>query len=150
MKTWLKMGILTIVLGVLAFLSESNGPLGGFWAPNPDSPEAAGVQVPLFIILGLLEAFVSAWGVAFLLFGYPLVKAIEPASHGLTRAAHISIAWVLINWWSHDSLHQHVGFNLNGLLGIEYGYHVTLMFAGVIIAYFFWTIIRRGAAASKS
>lgn len=150
MKTWLKMGIVTVVLGIVAFLLEPNSPLGGFWAPPPDSAEASGAQVPLFIILGLLEAFVSAWGVAFLLFGYPLVKAIAPASKGLTRATHISIAWVLFNWWSHGSLHQHVGENLNGLLAIEYGYHVTIMLAAVIIAYFFWTLVSRAVTAAKS
>lgn len=150
MKTSLKMAITTVVLGIIFFLLEPNSPLGGFWAPAADVPEAVGTQVPLFIILGLLEAFVSAFGVSFLLFGYPLVRAIAPASKGLAMAAHVSIAWALFNWWSHDSLHQHVGENLSGLLAIEYGYHVTLMIAAVTIAYFFWTTVLARTATSKS
>jgi hypothetical protein len=48
----------------------------------------------------------------------------------LTFAAYLSLAWVLGNWWAHDSLHIHHGLNLVPLLGIEYGFHVTLMIAG--------------------
>jgi hypothetical protein len=30
--------------------------------------------------------------------------------------------------------------NMDGLLVIEYGFHITLMVAGAILAYFFWVI----------
>jgi hypothetical protein len=81
--------------------------------------------------------------VSFLIFGYPLVKALALASEGLARAAHLSIAWFLISWWPHDSLHKHVGLNYDGLLAIEYGFHVTLILAGLIIAYFYVTLLRQ-------
>jgi hypothetical protein len=55
----------------------------------------------------------------------------------------------MANWWPHDSLHLHNGLALNGLLGIEYGFHVTLMLAGVILAYFFLTLQRRSATAQR-
>jgi hypothetical protein len=105
--------------------------------------------VPLFILLGLLEAFISAFGIAFLVFGFPLAKAIGPASKALTRATHLAISWSLLSWWSHGSLHVHNGDNLNGLLAIEYGYHVTLIIAAAIIAYYFCVTVLLRAAPAK-
>ena len=41
------------------------------------------------------------------------------------------------NWWMHDNLHVHTGLNIPGLLAIEYGFHVTLGVAGLVLAYLF-------------
>lgn len=82
-------------------------------------------------------------GISFLIFCYPMVRALAPASTALTRAAHISIAWLLFNWWPHDSLHIFNGMNLGGLLAIEYGFHITLMIAGAVLAYFFLTLLQQ-------
>jgi hypothetical protein len=145
MKTQTKAAIVTLVLGLLAFLTEPNGPLGAFWAPAPSVPQAIGAQVPLFMLLGAFEALAFGLGVSFLLFGFPTLKATFPVSAPLVRAAHLSIAWLLTNWWAHDSLHLHNGMNLNGLLGIEYLFHVTLIIAGAILARFFVALVRAPA-----
>ena len=150
MKAPMKVVIVTLVVGVLGFLTEAHGPLGGFWAPSPTIPQAAGVQVPLFMILGAAEALALGLGVSFLLFGYSTLKANAPVSASLTRAAHLAIAWLLINWWAHDSLHQHNGMNLNGLLGIEYTFHVTLIVAGVILTRFFVAVVGAPAASARA
>jgi hypothetical protein len=134
MKT--KIIVTTLVVGILAFLVEPNGPAGVFWRPSPMVPEAVGIQLPLFILLGMTEALVFGLGIAFLVFGASMVNQFK-VSQGLARAAHLSIAWVMINWWAHDSLHLHIGMELNGLLKIEYGFHITLMLAGIILARFF-------------
>lgn len=138
----------TLVIAVVAVLASPNGPLGGFWRPPADSPMPTGAQLPLFILLNIAEGLAFGLGIAFLVFGYPVVRAIAPASTGLTRAAHLSIAWLLSNWWPHDGLHIHNGMNWGGLLGIEYGFHVTLMIAGVILARFFLTLLRQERAVS--
>ena len=143
MKTWIKVLIVTLVVGFPAFLAEPNGPLGGFWAPPPGGPEPEGAQLPLFQVLGLLDALMLGLGVSFLVFGYPLVKAVGTASRSLTLAAHLSITWVLIQWWAHGSLHISVGLDLSGLLAIEYGFHVTIMIASLIMVYFFLTVLRQ-------
>jgi len=140
MRVPAKVVAVTVVLGIVGFLTESHGPLGGFWAPNPIVPQAVGLQVPLFMILGAAEALALGLGVSFLLFGYSRLKAIAAVSEPMTRAAHLAITWLLVNWWAHDSLHIHNGMNLNGLLGIEYGFHVTLMIAGVALARFFMAV----------
>jgi hypothetical protein len=58
---------------------------------------------------------------------YNSYAELETRPYGLTRAAYFSIAWLLLNWCVHDSLHTHVGMDLYGFLGIEYGSHITLM-----------------------
>jgi hypothetical protein len=148
MKMSTKVVTVTLLLAIVGFLTEPHGPLGGFWPPSPDVPQAVGVQVPLFMILGAAEALACGLGVAFLLFGYPTLKAHEGVSAPLTRAAHLAIAWLLINWWAHDSLHLHNGMNLKGLLAIEYGFHITLMIAGVALAMFFTAVVRSSVPRS--
>ncbi len=144
MSTKVKVALITIIVAIPAFLAEPNGPLGGFWAPTPDAPEAEGIQIPLFMLIGIAEAVLFGLGIAFLGFGYRWLKSVaRPAqvSQTLTTATYVSIAWILLNWWSHDSLHIHNGLNLNGLLVIEYAYHTTLMLAGVITAWFFYKVL---------
>ncbi len=115
----IKVLAVTIIVGMAAFLTEPHGPLGAFWAPAPDVPAAVGVQIPLFMVLGVVEALVCGAGVAFLLFGFSTVRH-NNVSPGLARAAHLSITWIMVNWWAHDSLHLHNGMDLSGLLKIEY------------------------------
>ncbi len=99
--------------------------------------------------MNIAEGLTFGLGLSFLVFGYSMVRAISPASTGLTRAAHLSIAWLLFNWWPHDSLHIHNGMNIGGVLAIEYGFHITLMIAGVIFAYFFLTLLRQQQPVSR-
>ena len=147
--SWIKWTVVTVVLAVIAFLASPNGPLGGFWRPSADFPQPTDAQLPLFILLNVAEALAFGLGISFLIFGYPLTQSILPASNRLTLGAHLSIAWLLLNWWPHDSLHVANGMNLNGLLAIEYGFHVTLMVAGVILAYFFLALVRQRAVQSQ-
>jgi len=147
-RTWVKVLVLTLALAAVAFVLSPNAPLGGFWAPAPDMPMPTASQLPLFILLNLAEALAFGLGLSFLAFGYPGLRAISPASPRLTRAAHLSIVWLLANWWPHDSLHVHNGMALDGLLVIEYGFHITLILAGGILAAFFLTL-QRGPALGR-
>lgn len=148
-RNWVKWLVVTLVLAVIAFLASPNGPLGGFWRPSADFPKPTDAQLPLFILLNSAEALAFGFGISFLIFGYPLMQTLLPASKGLTLAAHLSIAWLLLSWWPHDSLHVANGMNLNGLLAIEYGFHVTLMVTGAILVYFFLALVRQRAAPSS-
>lgn len=143
--------VVTVVLAVLAFLFGVNGPLGSVlgWRPAPGEMPTPG-QLPFFILLSLFEAIAFGLGIAFLLFGLPWMRSAGPAPTALTRAAHISIAWVMANWWSHDSLHIANGLDLGGLLLIEYGYHVTLMVAGTVAAWWFVTVVGNVQTMSAS
>lgn len=144
-----KVLVVTLVIGILAFLLEPNGPLGSFWAPAPTVPEATGIQVPLFILLGVAEAIVFGLGISFLIFGRRWIQELGQVSKSRAFVTYLSIAWLLVNWWPHDSLHIHNGENLNGLLAIEYGFHITLMAAGLIVAAFFLKVLRQAKAPSS-
>jgi hypothetical protein len=148
-RPWLKWLVVTLVLAVIAFVASPNGPLGTFWRPSAAVPDPAGIQLPLLVLLNIAEVIAFGLGVSFLIFGYPLVRSVLTASKGLTFAAYLSIGWLLANWWPHDSLHIANGLDLNGLIAIEYGFHITLMMAGAILAYFFLALLRRQPTQSR-
>ena len=104
-----------------------------FSAPA-DAPEPTSAQLPLFIALGAFEAIAMGLAVAVMLFGTSWFQKLfsDPAR---MRAAHLSVVWLLGNWWIHDNLHIMNGMNLSGLLAIEYAFHVTLMVAGAALAW---------------
>ena len=148
MKRYWKVIVLTLLLTAVGFLASSNGPLGVFWRPAEGLPRPVGIQVPLLVALSLIESVAFGLGVSFLIFGYALLKSVTPATKGLTLGAHLSISWLLINWWPHDNLHIHNGDELNGLIGIEYGFHVSLIIAGMILARFLLVTLRREKVAT--
>jgi hypothetical protein len=128
----------------LAFLASPTGPLGFFWRPDTSGfPEPQGGQLALLILLNLAEVLTFGLGVSFLLFGRPMIQGLLPKAKGLVTATHLSVAWILFSWWPHDSLHMAAGSNLNALIAIEYGFHITVMLAGVALAAFFGAILRQ-------
>jgi hypothetical protein len=149
---WKDALIVVFFLALIVFLATPLGPLGGFWRPAPDIPVSSAtiIQKILFLGLNISESLTFGLGITFLIFGFPLVRVILPASQHLARAAHFSISWLLLNWWIHDSLHTQVGTALNGLLGIEYGFHFTLMLAGVMLVFFFLALMRQEKVVSLS
>ncbi len=134
--------VIGIIIAVASFAANPHGPLGGFWLPASMTPEPTSLQLPFFMLLNMIEAIAFASSVVLLLFHFPK-KALAPLTLKETRIAFISIAWFLGNWWAHDALHLHNGMNLQGLLYIEYGFHVTMMLAA---AYLFWVAnkLRKG------
>jgi hypothetical protein len=47
-------------------------------------------------------------------------------------------------------MHTHNGMDLQGLLYIEYGFHLTLMVAGLVLAYALLTLLRPEDAGVRS
>ena len=56
---------------------------------------------------------------------------------------YLSIGWLLVSWWPHDNLHMHVGEDPQGLLLLTYGFHLTLLLAGLVLALSFLSTIRQ-------
>lgn len=127
----------TLLVGIVAFLTSPVAPLGGFWGLSPDGHTPEGIQKILFILLTVIQSLAFGLGVAFLLFGHEAVKSLLPAKGSLSLAVYLAVAWSLLSWWPHTNLHQtHNPDNISGLLAIEYGFHVTLIFGAAVIAYF--------------
>ena len=136
--------MVTLALGIAAFVTSPNAPLGGFWgAPSHLSPTAA--QKGLLMLLTAIQCLAFGLGAAFLIFGRPLVHAQLRNQRALALATYLAVAWSLISWWPHTSFHQAVGMdNLGGLIAIEYAFHVTVILGGLIVASFFVTKARQG------
>lgn len=115
------------------------------WPPAPGMPVPTAAQLPFFIGLAVAESLAFGLGIAFIILGMPLVRRASGLSRGLGWAVYLSIAWLLVSWWPHDSLHRHNGENSLGLLYIEYGFHVTLIVAGLVLAYAYVKLLRRAS-----
>lgn len=135
-----KVAITVALVGIVGFALAPNSPLGARVWPEPaHSVEPIGAQLPLLMGLGVLEALTMGLGAAFLLFAWPYTKRLFGGYPRLAMFAHVSVAWVLANWWVHDNLHMVLDMdNLWYLLALEYGFHVTLMIAGAILAWSFY------------
>jgi len=147
MKTWLKVLIVTLLFGLPTV------PLGRILWPDPPSSmpgmimgsDPTTLQLALLIGVALFEAAAFGLGVAFLLFGLPLVRRAVGTNAPLTWAACAAIAWSLLSWWPHDNLHRVAG-DLSALIGIEYTFHTTLIISAAIIAFTFLRLVARAGA----
>ena len=91
----------------------------------------ANLLLPFMLVTGF-EALAFGVGMAF------LVLYWEKGAG--RRWAFLSVVWALISWWPHDNLHRSLpNGDFAGLLYIEIGFHITVIIAGLIIAYYFVT-----------
>jgi len=127
---------LTVVAAVGTFATGRQ-----IWVAPVGALEPPGDLLPMFIVLSVLESVLFGVGLSFLLFGYGLLaRSRQPLA--LTYGAYVATAWLLVSWWPHDNLHRvTVAGNWRGLLGIEYGFHLTLMVAGLVTAFFFFRVL---------
>jgi hypothetical protein len=145
LKPWVKVFLVTAVIAAPAMML---GPV--IWPPAEGGPEPSAGQLPFFIFLAAFEALTFGLGISFLLFGFrPLQRAVG-GSWGKALVMYLSIGWLLVSWWPHDNLHISNGDNLQGLLYIEYGFHVTLMLAGIVLAYSLLTMLRAGEPGTEA
>ena len=145
MKPWVKVALVTALFAVPA---TALGKV--IWPPAVGGPEPSAGQFPFFILLAVFEVLSFGLGVSFLLFGFAPLRRAVGGSTWRTWAIYLSIGWFLVYWWPHDNLHIHNGNDLQGLLYIEYGFHVTLMIAGIVLAYSLLTMLRPGDAGAQT
>lgn len=132
MKRSTKIILTTLVFGVPAFA------LGRIiWPDSPGIMQPTAAQFPFFVFLAAIEAVAFGLGMSFLLFGWPLVRRVRSTEAG-KMALFLSITWLLVSWWPHDNMHRHNGMDIAGLLIIEYLFHLTLIIASFIVAWYFW------------
>lgn len=145
MRARIAVPLITLGVGIPAFLL---GPV--IWPPSTgDLPTPSGAQLPLFILLFVIEALLFGLGVAFLAFGLPLVRKAAARVDMNPWPVYLAIAWQLVSWWPHDNLHLSTPLDdLNGLILIEYGFHVTLILSALVVARFFLATLRAAIAAA--
>lgn len=140
-RAWVKVLIVTLLVTVPAFLLGHViwHPLG--MAPSPN-------QMPFFMGVSLFEALALGLGVSFLIFGLPLVRSVSADSRLRAWAMYLGIGWALVSWWPHGNLHMSNGENMQRLLYIEYGFHVTLVISAAIVAYCFLSLLRERSSGA--
>jgi hypothetical protein len=142
-KPWLKWSIVTLVVGATAFV------LTPLWPVPPTAPQPPSNLLPFFILLSFVESVSFGLGVAFLIFGRGLLGRLG-RSPRLTTAAYLAVAFLLVNWWPHDNLHRMTSGDWMRLVLVEYGFHLPLMLAGAVLAWFFVSLARPASASERS
>ncbi len=121
----------TVVSAVVTFLLS---PV--IWPNYPDMMIVPGAaQLPYLMAVAAIESIAFGVGVAFLL-------SLWGSMHGRGTwdwLTYLSVVWLLVSWWPHDNLHRTMMMgDYWQLVRIEWGFHVTLIAAGVIVASFVW------------
>ena len=135
-KNWIKVLLVAVVVAIPAFVM---GPI--IWPPAEGSPSPSAAQIPFLLFLSLVQAVVLGLGVSFLAFGLPVMRRISPDSKVRAWAMYLSIAYLMVSWWPHINMHVHNGpENLQGLIYIDYLFHLPSMIAAVVLAYGFFSL----------
>ena len=137
MKTSTKVALVTAAVGIPAFFL---GPV--LFPPADVGVEPTAGQIPFFIFLAVGDALLLGLGVSFLLFGFPVIRKVSPHSRVRAWAMFLSIGYLMVSWWPHLNLHASNGLDLQGLLYIDYLFHLPLEVAGVVLAYSFFSLFR--------
>lgn len=126
----------TLVFATVAFLLNGSTPLGALlWPPAPMPVEPDGAQVAGFMAYTVVESLGFGLAAACLVVGWKRVREAARSAKG-AWGAFFGVVWVLGNWVPHDNLHMANGMNINGLIALEFGFHATLILAGLLIARF--------------
>jgi hypothetical protein len=137
MKTRTKAAIITTLVTVPALLL---GPV--VFPPADIGVEPTSSQMPFFMFLGLTDALLLGLGVSFFVLGYPALRRVSPDSKVRAWAMYFSIGYLTVSWWPHLGVHASNGFDLHGLLVIDYLFHLPLEVAGAVLAYCAFSLFR--------
>jgi hypothetical protein len=103
--------------------------------PADGGPKPTAGELPYFLPLGASDAILLGLGVSSLLFGYPVPRKVSFDSKARAWAMYVSIGYLMVSWWPHPGMHASNGLDLQGLLYIDYVFHLPLEIAGVVVAY---------------
>jgi hypothetical protein len=118
--------------------------IGPVLFPPSDAISPTPAQMALLFPIFIFEALALGIGVAFLRYGWPLVRRVVGDSRRLVMATYVSAAWLMVNWWLHDNLHISNGLDINSLIAIDWAFHTTLIAAGAVVCYAFFESLRQG------
>lgn len=151
MKTRTKFVVTTLAATIVLMAFHPITPLGAtIWPQDETQPEPPQWSLPLFLLLFVSEAAVSAFGVAYLFLGWRVTRGMMPERPGLAKAVHASIAFLLIQWWPHGNLHISVPFSFGSILAIDYAFHVPIMVATLTLLAGIAHVARRATSAAPA
>lgn len=131
-----KAAIIVVLSATFGLLFSPFGPLGTQIWPEPNNAVVpTATQGLLLLGYTLIGAIAMGLALAFLALGWGYTKRTFAGRPRLATLVHVSVVWILGNFWVHDSLHMVNGLNVNGLIAIEYTFHTTIMVAALIAMY---------------
>ena len=134
-RRWVAVLVLTFIIAVPAFLL---GPI--IWPPAGPAPTTA--QIPYLLAMDVMQAIFLGLGISFFIFGLPVMRRISPDSKVRAWAMYLSIGYLMVSWWPHINMHAHnAPDDLQGLIYIDYFFHVPLMICGAVLAYCFISLV---------
>lgn len=117
------------------------------WPIPPEITLPPGGLIPYFVFVIACECLSFGFGVAFLIFAYPLVRRLG-GSRLTAWGGYLGIAWFSLNWWPHESFHRTtLSISFEKQIWIQFGFHLTLIIAAVLVARFFDAAVRSLAPA---
>ena len=143
MKTWINATIITLLIGIPAFFL---GPI--IWTPHPNVKPTP-TQIPFFMFLSFVESLLLGAGIAFIFFAWPKLKEAQQQSKNMNISAFVALSWLLVSWWPHDNWHIHNGLDLEGLLLIDYIFHLSLIIASLVLVHYFMSELKFVPTLSK-
>jgi hypothetical protein len=121
---------LTIGLAIPAFVLSRI-----IWPDPPGAPTPPAGLLPLLIVPAVFESLSFGAGVAFLIAaGRALVRG---RADRLAVAAYASASWALVSWWPHSNMHR-ANTTLEGLVVIDWTFHLTLIIGAAVIGVFLY------------
>jgi hypothetical protein len=92
------------------------------------------------MVPAVFESLAFGAGVAFLLAAGRSVLG-NTQLRGLTLAAYASAGWALVSWWPHSNMHR-ANTSFQGLVVIDWTFHLTLIAGAAIISVFLYRTLR--------
>ena len=90
-----------------------------------------------FTVATAVEALLMGIGIAFVVYVLREHRMAIKSWRGLDWATFVSIAWILISGFPHDSQHLTHGADLRGLVSIEMLFHGSLAIAALVVMWQF-------------
>src|ERR1700716_2719827 len=104
----LRVAAVVVVVSAAAFASSM-----ALWPPTPGFAPPPSLM-PFFVGLGVAESLAFGLGVAFLIFGWRLVRETGVGSFA-AWGGYLGMAWSLVNWGCDDGFHRGTGVEIRGL-----------------------------------
>ncbi len=132
MSTRTKAIVVALAVAIPAFL------LVRVFFPPPPGPGPSSGQAPFFVVISALDSLLLGAGVAFVAFGWNVVRRVAPASRGRAVAIYVTLAWLMVSWYPHIGLHtSRFGSDFFGILVIDYTFHLPLYIAAMVLIWGF-------------
>jgi hypothetical protein len=111
------------------------------WPNPPGAPVPPSGLLPFLMVPAVVEALAFGAGVAFLVAaGRRLFGSAQ--ARGLSVAAYASAGWALVSWWPHSNMHR-ANTSLQGLVVIDWTFHLTLIAGAAVMGVFLYRALGR-------